>query len=56
MSRIERAVTYVCLGIIVRLTKVLEVDPAEFFRRPTRSGGRKGADRPSEPLPPVPVT
>jgi transcriptional regulator with XRE-family HTH domain len=44
MSRVERAVTYVGLEIIGRLAEVLEVDPAEFFRRPTRSGGRKRAD------------
>jgi len=44
MSRVERAVTYVGLQIIGRLADVLEVDPAEFFRRPSRSGGRKRAD------------
>jgi transcriptional regulator with XRE-family HTH domain len=44
MSRIERGVTYVGLEIIGRLADVLEVDPAEFFRRPVRSGGRKKAD------------
>ena len=44
MSRVERAVTYVGLEIIGKLADVLEVDPAEFFRRPSRSGGRKRAD------------
>jgi transcriptional regulator with XRE-family HTH domain len=44
MSRIERGVTHVGLEIIGRLAKVLEVDPAEFFRRPVKSGGRKKAD------------
>lgn len=44
MSRVERAVTYVGLEIIGKLAEVLEVDPAEFFRRPARSGGRKRAD------------
>ena len=41
MSRVERAVTYVGLEIIGKLAEVLGVDPAEFFRRPTRSGSRK---------------
>jgi hypothetical protein len=44
MSRVERAVTHVGLEIIGKLADVLEVDPAEFFRKPTRSGGRKRAD------------
>jgi transcriptional regulator with XRE-family HTH domain len=33
MSRVERAVTYVGLEIIGKLATILEVDPAEFFRR-----------------------
>ena len=41
MSRVERAVTYVGLEIIGKLADVLGVDPAEFFRRPTRMGPRK---------------
>ena len=44
MSRVERGVTHVGLEIIGRLAEVLEVDPAEFFRKSTRSGGRKNAD------------
>jgi transcriptional regulator with XRE-family HTH domain len=44
VSRVERAVTYVGLEIIGKLARVLEVDPAEFFRRPTRPGSRKKAD------------
>jgi transcriptional regulator with XRE-family HTH domain len=44
LSRVERGVTHVGLEIIGRLAKVLEVDPAEFFRKPTRSAGRKKAD------------
>ena len=44
LSRVERGVTHVGLEIIGRLADVLEVDPAEFFRKPTRSGGRKKAD------------
>jgi transcriptional regulator with XRE-family HTH domain len=44
LSRVERAVTYVGLEIIGKLATILEVDPAEFFRRPTRSGTRRKAD------------
>lgn len=40
LSRVERAVTYVGLEIIEKLSVVLEVDPAEFFRRPTRKRGK----------------
>jgi transcriptional regulator with XRE-family HTH domain len=43
VSRVERAVTYVGLEIIGKLASILDVDPAEFFRRPSRSGpGKKG--------------
>jgi transcriptional regulator with XRE-family HTH domain len=44
LSRVERAVTYVGLEIIEKLATILEVDPAEFFRRPNRSGSRKKVD------------
>jgi transcriptional regulator with XRE-family HTH domain len=44
LSRVERAVTYVGLEIVGKLADVLEVDPVEFFRRPTRSGSRRKAD------------
>jgi transcriptional regulator with XRE-family HTH domain len=44
MSRVERAVTYVGLEIIGKLATILEVDPAEFFRRPSRTGTRRKAD------------
>jgi transcriptional regulator with XRE-family HTH domain len=44
LSRVERGVTHVGLEIIGRLAEVLEVDPAEFFRKPARSGARKRAD------------
>lgn len=44
MSRVERGVTHVGLEIIGKLADVLEVDPAGFFRKPTRSGNRKKAD------------
>jgi len=44
MSRVERAVTYVGLEIIGKLATILEVDPVEFFRRPSRTGARTKAD------------
>lgn len=44
LSRVERAVTYVGLEIIEKLAFILEVDPAEFFRRPSRPGSRRRAD------------
>jgi transcriptional regulator with XRE-family HTH domain len=42
LSRVERAVTYVGLEIIEKLAAVLEVDPAEFFRQPTRTRKKGG--------------
>ena len=44
LSRVERAVTYVGLEIIEKLASILEVDPAEFFRRPGRAGPRRKTD------------
>jgi transcriptional regulator with XRE-family HTH domain len=44
LSRVERAVTYVGLEIIGKLAEVLEVDPAEFFKKPARSGSRRKAN------------
>ncbi|KIU50789.1 MULTISPECIES: helix-turn-helix transcriptional regulator [Bradyrhizobium] len=44
MSRVERAVTWVGLEIIGKLADVLEVDPVEFFRRPSRPTPRKKAE------------
>ncbi|AWO87815.1 MULTISPECIES: helix-turn-helix domain-containing protein [Bradyrhizobium] len=41
LSRVERAVTYVGLEIVEKLAKILEVDPVEFFRKPTRVGARR---------------
>jgi transcriptional regulator with XRE-family HTH domain len=40
MSRVERGVTFVGLEIIGKLADVLGVDPAEFFRRPSRTRPR----------------
>lgn len=40
VSRVERAVTYVGLEIIGKLSTILDVEPAEFFRKPTRAGRR----------------
>jgi transcriptional regulator with XRE-family HTH domain len=44
VSRVERAVTYVGLEIIGKLASILDVDPVEFFRRPSRSASRRKAD------------
>jgi transcriptional regulator with XRE-family HTH domain len=44
LSRVERAVTYVGLEIIEKLARILDVDPAEFFRRPGRAGSRRKAE------------
>ncbi|MDA9415107.1 MULTISPECIES: helix-turn-helix domain-containing protein [unclassified Bradyrhizobium] len=41
LSRVERAVTYVGLEIVEKLAKILDVDPAEFFRKPSRAGPRR---------------
>ena len=42
VSRVERAVTYVGLEIIGKLSAILAVEPAEFFRRtPPRPAKRK---------------
>ncbi|KJC44510.1 helix-turn-helix transcriptional regulator [Bradyrhizobium sp. LTSP857] len=41
LSRVERAVTYVGLEIVEKLAKILDVDPAEFFRKPARTGARR---------------
>ena len=41
LSRVERAVTYVGLEIVEKLAKILDVDPSEFFRKPTRAGARR---------------
>lgn len=43
LSRVERAVTYVGLEIVEKPAKILDVDPAEFFRKPTRAGTRRKA-------------
>jgi transcriptional regulator with XRE-family HTH domain len=45
LSRVERAVTYVGLEIMGKLASILGVDPAEFFRRPSRSGSKRKSDK-----------
>jgi transcriptional regulator with XRE-family HTH domain len=45
LSRIERAVTYVGLEIIEKLATILGMDPAEFFRRPSRPGSKRKSDK-----------
>jgi transcriptional regulator with XRE-family HTH domain len=44
LSRVERTVTYVGLEIIEKLATVLDVDPAEFFRRPLKKVTRKKSE------------
>jgi transcriptional regulator with XRE-family HTH domain len=44
LSRVERAVTYVGLEIIEKVANMLEVDPAEFFRKPSRTIPRKRSE------------
>jgi transcriptional regulator with XRE-family HTH domain len=41
ISRVERGVTYVGLEILGKLAAVLDVDPAEFFRRPSKGPARR---------------
>jgi transcriptional regulator with XRE-family HTH domain len=41
ISRVGRAVTYVGLEIVGKLATILEVDPAEFFQRPSKGSIRK---------------
>jgi transcriptional regulator with XRE-family HTH domain len=43
LSRVEWAVTYVGLEIIGKLADVLQVEPAEFFKRPSRTTTRRKA-------------
>jgi transcriptional regulator with XRE-family HTH domain len=43
VSRIERAVTYVGLEIIGKFAEALKVDPAEFFKNPTRTPRKLGS-------------
>jgi transcriptional regulator with XRE-family HTH domain len=41
MSKIEKGGTWVGLEIIGKLAAVLEVEPAEFLKLPTRRGTRR---------------
>jgi transcriptional regulator with XRE-family HTH domain len=44
VSRVERAVTFVGLEIIGKLSAVLGVEPAEFFQKPLKKGVKRKAD------------
>jgi hypothetical protein len=44
VSRIEWAVTYVGLEIIGKLSTILNVEPAEFFKRPARKRPRRKSE------------
>lgn len=41
VSRVERAITYVGLEIIGKLSVVLDVDPAEFFQKPPKRPAKR---------------
>jgi transcriptional regulator with XRE-family HTH domain len=41
VSRVERAMTYVGLEIIGKLSAILGVDPAEFFQKPPKRGAKR---------------
>jgi transcriptional regulator with XRE-family HTH domain len=42
MSKLERGGSYPGLEIIGKLAVVLEVEPAEFLKLPSKRGGRRG--------------
>ncbi|WP_342736286.1 helix-turn-helix transcriptional regulator [Bradyrhizobium sp. B117] len=44
VSRVERAVTYVGLEIIGKLSTILGVEPAEFFQRPSKRSVKRQSD------------
>lgn len=41
VSRVERAVTYVGLEIIGKLSAILDVEPAEFFQKPAKRATKR---------------
>ncbi len=43
LSKLEKGTPYVGLEIIGKLASVLQVDPTEFLRRPTKRTRREGA-------------
>lgn len=47
VSRVERAVTFVGLEIIGKLADVLEIEPADLLKRPTRSKAKSQRREPS---------
>ncbi|WP_145657625.1 helix-turn-helix domain-containing protein [Bradyrhizobium stylosanthis] len=44
VSRVERAVTYVGLEIIGKLSTILDVEPAEFFQNPSKRAAKRRSD------------
>lgn len=42
VSKLETGATWAGLEVLVKLSSVLEVEPADFLKRPTRKAGRKG--------------
>jgi transcriptional regulator with XRE-family HTH domain len=41
VSKIERGLTYIGLEIIGKFAEVLHVDPAEFFKMPSKRGRKR---------------
>lgn len=42
VSKLETGATWVGLEVLVKLSRVLQVEPADFLQRPPRRSGRKG--------------
>jgi transcriptional regulator with XRE-family HTH domain len=42
VSKLEKGATWVGLEVLVKLSSVLQVEPADFLQRPQRRVGRKG--------------
>lgn len=42
ISKLEKGATWAGLEILVKLSGVLQVEPADFLQRPSRRSGRKG--------------
>jgi transcriptional regulator with XRE-family HTH domain len=42
VSKLEKGATWVGLEVLVKLSRALQVEPADFLQRPQRRAGRKG--------------
>ena len=45
VSKLETGATWVGLEVLVKLSSVLKVEPADFLQRPARKAGRASAHR-----------